>query len=93
MTLLLNSASSSALLFYQIRETKCADLLFNKSAAKGCKRCRGDPVKDLVWSPHPAGMGIQQKQRQDMEVRAMEVAQFGTGKEAAGPGTALPLGK
>lgn len=38
-------------------------------------------------------MGIQENQRQDMEVRAMEVAQFGTGKEAVGPGTALLLGK
>lgn len=50
MTLLLNSASSSALLFHQIQETRCADLLFNKSAAKGCKRCSGNPVKDLVQS-------------------------------------------
>lgn len=93
MAQLLNSASSSALLFHQIQETRCAELLFNKSAAKGCKRRSGDPVRDLVQFPQPAGMGIQQNQRQEMEVRAVEVAQFGTGKEAAGPGTALPLGK
>lgn len=73
MTPLLNSASSSALLFHQIQETRSADLLFNKSAAKGGKRCSGDPIKDLVF-PIPTGMGIQQNQRQDMEVRVMEVA-------------------
>lgn len=56
-TLLLNSASSSALLFHQIQETRCADLLFNKSAAKGCEGCSGNPVKDLVWSPAPLGWG------------------------------------
>lgn len=51
------------------------------------------PCKRFGVIPHPAGMGIQQNQREDMHARAMEVTQFGTGKEAAGPGTALPLGK